>query len=174
MKINFKDIPNQVNQEFQLPEEGRYALVITKAEFKLSSSGGTNINIETTLKGTNIRFTTFNPLKDAQGNQHAFGLARLKRVLVALDKVPEVEIDLSTDTGQKLMVSFILGGEFNADLKHRTYKGNDGVDRTTFEIADWDNISGDKTTTTPQTDVVEEVPQVNQTVATMVEDDDII
>lgn len=174
MKINFKEVPDQVNQEFQLPEEGRYTLVITKAEFKLSGSGGTNINIETTLKGTNIRFTTFNPLKDARGNQHAFGLARLKRVLVALDKVPEVEIDLGTETGQKLMVSFMLGGEFNADLKHRTYKGNDGVDRTTFEIADWDNISGNKTVTTPQPVVKEEPTQINTTVAAMVEDDDII
>lgn len=173
MKINFKDIPDQVNQEFKLPEEGRYALVVTKAEFKLSSSGGTNINIETTLKGTNIRFTTFNPLKDAAGNQHAFGLARVKRILAALDKVPEVEIDIGTETGQKLMVSFMLGGEFNADLKHRTYKGNDGLDKTTFEVADWDNLSGINKITTPQT-VVTEQPQVNETVVTMVEDDDII
>lgn len=170
MKFNFKEIPDKVNQEFQLPKEGKYHLIITKAEFAVSNSGGLNINIETTIKGTNNKFITFNPLKNAEGNPYDFGLARLKRIFMAINKIPEMEIDLSQNSHRNMLISLLQAGEFVADIKHRTYKDSNGVDRTALEIADWDNLRS------VNENVVEENKplQVNEDIAVLVEDEDII
>lgn len=174
MKFSFKDIPDRVNQPFTLPEPGTYSLVITNTEFKPSSTGGLNLNIETTIKGSNNKFTTFSPMASAidsttgKRNLIQFGVARLKRILAVLNKIPEMEIELTNETHQALIISFLNGGEFIADLQHRTYKNNQGVDATALEVVDWDNLRPVEVKT------IDPTPQVNKEVVELVEDEDII
>jgi len=174
MKLNFKNIPDKVDGGFELPEPGTYHLVATKGEFALSNSGGTNLNLDLTIKGTNTVVKVFNPLFSAEKKPYDFGLARLKRILTVLDKVPEMELELSNKAHQDMIISLIMGGEFIAELSHREYKDGNGQDRVALEIANWDGLVAPEAKKTTVAQEPTQAPQVNKEVATLVEDDDII
>ena len=82
----------------------------------------------------------FNPLKSATGEVYNFGLVRIKKILTALDVVPEAELDLSLEVHQNMLKSLIQGGEIMAYVDHRTYKNSNGEDVKTLSIEDWDSV----------------------------------
>lgn len=117
-KLNFNSLPNDPSSSSPtLLEAGIHTLTIVDAETKKTQNDKQMFVLHCKADGSNYtiydRYTVF----DAQGNPEHFGQYKLKKLLEAVNFVPEEDFTLA------LLKTVLKGKRFIAELVEEEYNG---------------------------------------------------
>lgn len=129
MKVSFDNVSDTVS-EFPLIPEGRQLVTISEITETQASSGGKNLQVKLTNQASNANSLEFLYYQDASGNPVAFGLSRIKRLLMAVGTMPAGEVSMT------IVPTLLAGGSFYAEFKHTTNQAG----KTYSNVGNWETL----------------------------------
>lgn len=129
--INFDQVPDKV-QEFQLVPEGLRKFAIAEIELTASANGGKNMVVKANDIDTGISSMNFIFYEDANGNSVPFGLSKMKKLLIAVGRLPEGQVSVD------IIPTLLAGGTFQAMIEHSKPNAQNKV---YANINDWDTVA---------------------------------
>lgn len=130
MKVSFDSVSDTVS-EFPLIPEGKQLVTISEITETQAASGGKNLQVKLAHKNSNANSLEFLYYQDASGNPVAFGLSRIKRLLMAVGTMPAGEVSMA------IVPKLLAGGSFYAEFKHTTNKAG----KTYSNVGNWETLS---------------------------------
>ena len=140
MKVSFDNVSDTVS-EFPLIPEGKQLVTISEITETQAASGGKNLQVKLSHKESNANSLEFLYYQDAAGNPVAFGLSRIKRLLMAVGTMPAGEVSMA------IVPNLLAGGSFYAEFKHTTNQAG----KTYSNVGNWDSLEPVNATPTPPT-----------------------
>ena len=170
MKVSFDNVSDTVS-EFPLIPEGKQLVTISEITETQAVSGGKNLQVKLAHKDSNANSLEFLYYQDPAGNPVAFGLSRIKRLLMAVGTMPAGEVSMS------IVPKLLAGGSFYAEFKHTT----NAAGKTYSNVGNWETLESVNVIPTPaaptstaQTATVDNLtPEVAPAVQQAVMEDDI-
>lgn len=140
MKVSFDNIADTVS-EFPLIPEGKQLVTISEITETTAANGGKNLQVKLAHKESNANSLEFLYYQDAAGNPVAFGLSRIKRLLMAVGTMPAGEVSMA------IVPNLLAGGSFYAEFKHTTNQAG----KTYSNVGNWDSLEPATLAPTPPT-----------------------
>lgn len=169
MKVSFDNVSDTVS-EFPLIPEGKQLVTISEITETQAASGGKNLQVKLAHKDSNANSLEFLYYQDAAGNPVAFGLSRIKRLLMAVGTMPAGEVSMA------IVPKLLAGGSFYAEFKHTT----NAAGKTYSNVGNWETLESANVTPaptpvapTPVSPTVTAAPEVAPAVQQAVMEDDI-
>lgn len=129
MKVSFDNVSDTVS-EFPLIPEGKQLVTISEITETQAASGGKNLQVKLAHKDSNANSLEFLYYQDAAGNPVAFGLSRIKRLLMAVGTMPAGEVSMA------IVPKLLAGGSFYAEFKHTTNQAG----KTYSNVGNWETL----------------------------------
>lgn len=129
MKVSFDKVSDTVS-EFPLIPEGKQLVTISEITETQAASGGKNLQVKLAHKDSNANSLEFLYYQDASGNPVAFGLSRIKRLLMAVGTMPAGEVSMA------IVPKLLAGGSFYAEFKHTT----NAAGKTYSNVGNWETL----------------------------------
>ena len=155
MKVSFDNVSDTVS-EFPLIPEGKQLVTISEITETQAASGGKNLQVKLAHKNSNANSLEFLYYQDASGNPVAFGLSRIKRLLMAVGTMPAGEVSM------EIVPKLLAGGSFYAEFKHTTNKAG----KTYSNVGDWETLEQVNVIQTPVAPTVTAATPVAPTTTT--------
>lgn len=149
MKVSFDKVSDTVS-EFPLIPEGIQLVTISEITETQAANGGKNLQVKLSHKDSNANSLEFLYYQDASGNPVAFGLSRIKRLLMAVGTMPAGEVSMA------IVPTLLAGGSFYAEFKHTTNQAG----KTYSNVGNWETLEPVNAAVTP---VAAGVPPVTPT-----------
>lgn len=138
MKVSFDNVSDTVS-EFPLIPEGKQLVTISEITETQAASGGKNLQVKLAHKDSNANSLEFLYYQDASGNPVAFGLSRIKRLLMAVGTMPAGEVSMA------IVPKLLAGGSFYAEFKHTTNQAG----KTYSNVGNWETLEAVNVAPTP-------------------------